>query len=40
VLSKPLRVTETAERVAPGLYLGDTVFESQQLLSLNGLTLV
>jgi len=34
VLSKPLRVTETAERVALGLYLEDTAVESQQLFFL------
>lgn len=32
MLSKPLRVTETAERVALGLYLEDTAVESQQFL--------
>jgi len=32
VLSKPLRVAETAERVALGLYVEDTAVESQQLL--------
>ena len=38
-MSKPLRVTKTAQRVAPGLYSEDTEVESQQLLYLNGMTL-
>ena len=39
MLTKPLRVTETAQREGPGLYSEDTAVESQQLLSLNGKTL-
>jgi hypothetical protein len=37
VFAKPLRVTETGQRVASGLYSEDVAVESRQLLSLTEL---